>query len=385
MAKRWVSVALITCLALGLASTAGAASTWRRLGGNPFYQPPLRSEADLQTLVKTRGADLRAGFAKAGYPDLYPAFAEQFPAAAIEPVTVDPGATFAWVVFKRRQTGRVAVMKDVTYKGDAPFAAYRFTVDKDGRRHEFVVPHACGNVALRSVAPIPPPPAPAAVAPPPAVPEAAPPPPPPPVVKPAPAPPPAREAAPAPPPPPVAKPEAVAPPPPPPPPPAPPPQPPITGVVVVPRRPPPPPPPPPPAPPKREGGPLLDAGVSRQPDPANYAFARVGYELPLAPRLFLQGFVGGAQRWMGSDGESAFTADALVNWRSPDRFELGAGAGFWSGNDGQVDLLADVGYRIAGPADAANVSLIFEARVPADDLGAVDTLGRFGLGVRFRF
>jgi hypothetical protein len=95
---------------------------------------------------------------------------QQFPSATITSVTVAPGEKFAWVVFKKKKTGRVTVLKDVTWKGKTPFDGYRFTVDQDGKRHEFVVPYVCGNVALKSVGPIPrlrgrprpaPPPAPA--------------------------------------------------------------------------------------------------------------------------------------------------------------------------------------------------------------------------------
>ena len=108
---------LAVCLAVGIASSASAATTWRRLGTNPFTRPSLSSEADLRTLVKDRGVDLKTGFTKAGYPGLYPAFMEQFPTAKIDTVTVAPGDTFAWIVFKKKDTGRVAVLKDTTWRG----------------------------------------------------------------------------------------------------------------------------------------------------------------------------------------------------------------------------------------------------------------------------
>jgi hypothetical protein len=150
---KWFPV-LMACLVVGIASESSAATSWKRLGANPFYRPALSSEADLKNLVKTRSADLKAGFAKAGYPELYPAFMEQFPAAKIDSVTVGYGETFAWIVFKKKATGQVSVLKDATWRGPVAFEAYRFTIDSDGKRHEFVVPYACGNVALRSVAAI---------------------------------------------------------------------------------------------------------------------------------------------------------------------------------------------------------------------------------------
>jgi hypothetical protein len=273
--------------------------------------------------------------------------------------------------FKKKSNGRLVVVRDVTWAGATVFDAYRFDIDKDGQRYEFVVPYACGNFTLRSVGPVPPPPK-----------AAAPPPPPAPVAKAAPAPPVVPPAPPAP--------KAVVPPAPPapaPPPPAPVVPKPVAVAAAAPVVPPPPPvAPPAPAPvAKPLGGPVIDVGLSRQLDPANYVFARVGYEVPLTGRLYLLGLVGGQVRWMGNDGGSAFTADVLLDFHWMGNFELGAGVGYWSGNDGQLDLIADAGYLVAGTPDGGNTSLFLEARLPADELDNVEEFGRVGLGLRFRF
>jgi hypothetical protein len=358
-------------LAVALASPATAGTSWNHLGVQPFSRAPLASEADLRDMVRTRGVDLKAGFAAAGDPAVYPALVEQFPTAKIDTVKVAPGQTFPWMVFQKKKGGKVAVLKDVTWKGAETFDAFRFHIDQDGKRHEFLVPYACGNVALSSVGPIPPAPVAAAVPPPPV-------PAPPPV-----APPPPARAAPAP--------VAVVPPPPPPV------APPPVAVVVPPPAPAPPPvaaaprapapvPAPAPAPVAAAwGGLLFDVGLSRQLDPANYVFARVGYELPLSGKLYLIGLVGGQARWMGNDGGSAFTADAMLDYHWAGRFSFGLGAGYWSGNDGQVDALADVGYLLSGSPDRNNMSIFAEARLPFDELDNVNEFGRIGLGLRFRF
>ena len=111
----------------------------------------------------------------------------------------------------------------------------------------------------------------------------------------------------------------------------------------------------------------------------------MGYEVPLFDRLYVMGLVGGSLRWMGDDGGSAFTADALLDYHWLGGFSFGLGAGYWSGNDGQVDLLADVGFLVAGDPDRSNTSLFLEARLPFDELDNVNEYGRFGLGLRFRF
>jgi len=373
MPKQRLLLILTAIIVLGFVTSVSAATTLKQLARSPFYRPGVSSAADLKNLVKDRNADLQAGFAKAGYPYLYPAFMQQFPNAKIAAVKVPPGETFAWMLFKNKKNGRVVVLKDVTWGGKAPFDAYQFTIDEDGKRYVFLVPGVCGNVTLRSVAMIPSPTASAPVAAP-APPTPAPAPvaataPPAPVAAPAP-PPPAPAAAPvaAPAPQPVAAaPRAAAPPPP------------VAPAPV----PVPPPVPPPVAKPLR--GLLADVGLSRQPDPANYLFARVGYELPLTGKLYLMGLVGGYVRWMGEDGGSAFTADAMLDYHWMDKVSLGLGAGYWSGNDGQVDLLANLGFLVWGAPDSRNCSIFFEARLPADNLDELDKFGRFGVGLRERF
>jgi hypothetical protein len=384
MMKRLLLLVTLICCAAGLATSASAAQTLKVLGRNPFYAPPLTSEAGLRALVKDRAADLQNGFAQAGLSDLYPAFVEQFPKTAIETVKVSTGDTFQWMLFKKKGTGRVKITKDVTWGGAEPFGAYAFNIDKSGKRYRFVVPFHCGNVSLKAVDPIPadasvpapvaPKPA-AAVAPPPpvaaATPVAAPvapkpavavaPPPapvaPPPVAAstPAPAPLTPKSAA-------VAAPIA----------------PPVTAKPAV-------VPPPPAAAAAFAGGPVVDVGYSHQPDPANYLFARVGYEYPLSDRLFLIGLVGGFLKYDGSNGGSAFTADLTLDYHWWNRLSVGLGAGFWSGNGGQVDLIANVGYLAFGKPGSLNGTVLIEGRSAIDDLASTLDFGRFGLGMRLRF
>ena len=71
------------------------------------------------------------------------------------------------------------------------------------------------------------------------------------------------------------------------------------------------------------------------------------------------------------------------HWLGPMSF--GLGAGFWSGNDGQVDLIANLGCRVFGAPDGGNGEIFLEARLPTDDLKNSDKFGRFGMGMRFRF
>ena len=65
---------------------------------------------------------------------------------------------------------------------------------------------------------------------------------------------------------------------------------------------------------------------------------------------------------------------------------LGVGAGFWSGNGGQVDLIANLGYLVYGKPDSFNSTLFLEARSKIDELNSnMREQARVGLGLRFRF
>jgi len=309
MQKKKFVFTVITCLFLGCASTGFGAMTLKRIGVSPFYSPPLRTEANLKTLVETRDSDLRTGFSKAGASDLYPAFAEQFPTTKIESISIQPGETMQWMLFKKKGKGPVLVARDVTWGGDEPFEAFRFYITKDQNRYEFVVPYGCGNVALKDVTAVE-----------------------------------------------VVAAPVVAPPP----------------VTVVPQ--------------KMAGGFLVDGGLAYTFDPESYAFARIGYEIPLRENWSVIGLVGGFGHLHGDYGESAFVADALLEY-SWTRFSVGFGGGYWSGDGGQMDLIAEIEYRLSEDTNSMwnRTSLLFEVRSAVDELDTMRDEGRVGLGIRYRF
>lgn len=312
--KRKLILFIGACLVVGFASSSFAAETLKRLGTHPF-SPPMTSEADLRTMVQDNSADLQTGFGKAGYPELFAAFTAQFPTAEIESTRVAPGERLDWMLFRSKGKGPVKVVKDVTWGGAEAFDAYRFSIDRDGRRYEFIVPVVCGNLSLRSVGPVP--------------------------VQPAVVPPPA----------PVVVPEPVKEP-----------------VVVE----------------ERRGGPVVDIGVSRMFDPATYAFARVGYEFPLAEKWTAMGLVGGFVRFEGDDYGDAFTADALLNYYLTEKMFVGGGVGFWAGDDDQADLILNMGYLVYEKPSVMRASLFIEGRCEADNLTSSNST-RLGAGVRFQF
>lgn len=140
-------VTLMVCMT----SAAFGATTLHQLGRSPFCKPPLQDVSDFRKMVDTSGPSLQKGFEKAGYPDLYSAFTEQFPTAEIEEIEVDKGEHLLWMLYRKNGKGPVRVAKDVTWAGEKPFKAFRMYLDQDSKRYEIVVPYICGNLALRAV------------------------------------------------------------------------------------------------------------------------------------------------------------------------------------------------------------------------------------------
>lgn len=386
------------CLVLACASSSFAAVTLKRIGDHPFFCPPLTSEADLRAMVEKNGENIKIGFEKAGYGDLYPEFVAQFPTAKVETIQVAPGEHMNWMLFRRKGTGPVAAVKDVTWGGEAAFDAFSFAIDKDGQRYNFIVPFACGNLSLMNIGSVPPAPnqdpvctmnisggevkcgekitvdATGSTDPDGTI---------------------AKvifrlvdasgqvvaeqidteapfvqeftvpceseqytvkvvvvdadgaESSPAD----------------------------CTQTVTV---------------AKKKGGPIVDLGYSRQSDPADYFFGRVGYEYFFNDKVSAIGAIGGFARFNGDDGGSAFVADALLNYYFNEKLFVGGGVGLWTGDDDssddetEIDLIANMGYQVYESAGGMKTSLFLEGRFEADEL--VSSLAtRLGLGVRFQF
>lgn len=138
---------------------------------------------------------------------------------------------------------------------------------------------------------------------------------------------------------------------------------------------------------------VADAAFMRQFDPANYILARVGIEHYYTENFSVLGLIGGAPKIRGEDGENAFVIDALAKYTTDSSFFVAMGLGGWitSGDsdndleDSQLDVIAEIGFKIFGEKDAFNTSLFLEARSGIDELGDMAKYGRFGAGLRFQF
>lgn len=399
--KKKLLLLLGVCLVVVYSSSAFAAVMLKRLGNHPFSQPAITTEADLRAMVEARSADIQVGFEQAGMPELYPEFMAQFPKAQIELVQIPPGAQFQWMMFRKNGKGPVKVVRDVTWDGEAAFDAFKFSIEKDGQRYEFIVAALCGNISLSGVNPVP-----AAAN-----------------------------------------------------------QEPVcnmtlssselkcgqvvtvdasgstdaegaiskvifrlldasnqvvtevvdteapyvqeftipcessqytikavvvdntgaesssadcTQTVTVAQG--------------RRGGWVVDAGYAHVFDPADYLFARGGYEFPLADRLTAMGLLGGFVRLDDDDDDvlndddtpdDAFTADALLNFYFNEKMFVGGGIGLWAGDDSDLDLIVNMGFLVY-ERPGMKTSIFVEGRCFADELISSNA-SRLGVGVRFQF
>jgi hypothetical protein len=103
----------------------------------------------MKMLVDRYAADIKYGFDLAGAGDLYLPFMDQVKSAAFEEKSLPVGDKLMWMLF--RSHGKVKVAQDIEWAGKAPLDVFAFTVNKDYKAYEFVMPRPCGNISLRSI------------------------------------------------------------------------------------------------------------------------------------------------------------------------------------------------------------------------------------------
>jgi hypothetical protein len=130
-----------------------------QLGWHPFYKSRDLKQVDLIKIANEMADQVKAGFEKAGYAEIYDAFIEQLKEAKIDEIDIHPGDTIEWMLFKKKK--QVEVKSDVVWTGKEHFKAYQFVIkreqnkDKFGYDEEtftFVVPKICGNISLKNKA-----------------------------------------------------------------------------------------------------------------------------------------------------------------------------------------------------------------------------------------
>lgn len=147
--KKIVFLVLIFCFVF----TVTAEEKVTRLGQHPFYKSRDLKPEDLKAIALDKAGEVKQGFEMAGNGELVFAFLEQIQKADVQTVDMNPGDTVNWMLFKKNR--KVMVMNDVVWAGKKPLTAYTFTIFRDGKLYEFIVPKICGNISLKGVNEVP--------------------------------------------------------------------------------------------------------------------------------------------------------------------------------------------------------------------------------------
>lgn len=123
----------------------------KQIGRYTFVQ--IRGEVPtaevMKILLDKYTGEIKYGFDLVGYGDLFLPFIEQIKKASFEEKMLPVGDKLMWMLFRSR--GRVKAVEDIEWAGEAPLPVFSFTVKRDYKHYEFIMPKPCGNIALRKV------------------------------------------------------------------------------------------------------------------------------------------------------------------------------------------------------------------------------------------
>jgi hypothetical protein len=144
-------VVLVLLLAVLAVSTYAETKKLKSIGQYTLVRirGKVPTQEVMKMLVDRYAADIKYGFDLAGAGDLYLPFMDQLKNASFEEKSLPVGDKLYWMLF--RSHGKVKVAQDIEWAGKAPLEVFAFTVNKDYKAYEFVMPRPCGNISLRSV------------------------------------------------------------------------------------------------------------------------------------------------------------------------------------------------------------------------------------------
>lgn len=150
-----VRLAAVTLAAIFLGASITSAQQYtdiRQLGtSNAFSRPGPANGEDLRALFRQYRADYETVLREANWPgnpdDLFRAVEEGSFGEAQYPV----GHTFEWMAV--RKSGVAQPTRPVRWAGSAPFDAFEIRFESNDQEHRFLIPKACGNLALVDMRP----------------------------------------------------------------------------------------------------------------------------------------------------------------------------------------------------------------------------------------
>lgn len=151
MRARKVVLGIIVLLLVFSVASYAATKKLTRIGVNTFAQirGNIPTAQVMKILAERYAGDIKYGFDQVGMGDVYLPFIDQLNSAAFLEKAIPVGDKFYWMLFRIK--GKVKVWEDVEWAGKKPLEVFSFTVKKDNKNYEFVIPKPCGNIALYKV------------------------------------------------------------------------------------------------------------------------------------------------------------------------------------------------------------------------------------------
>ena len=141
------TVALALLVLFAGTAAAQEYTEFRRLGtSNAVSKPGPQAREDLQRIFRDNRAEYEKVLADTNWPgnpaDLFQAITDGKFTEAQYPV----GHTFEWMAVRKR--GVVQATGRLRWAGRDPFEAFEIRFESNGKEHRFLIPKACGNLAL---------------------------------------------------------------------------------------------------------------------------------------------------------------------------------------------------------------------------------------------
>jgi hypothetical protein len=108
----------------------------------------MPAEEVMKAIVERYSEDIKSGFDLAGNSDLYVPFIDQIKQSAFEEKELAIGGKMRWMIF--RSQGKVKIVRDLEWAGNAPLPVYSFAFVKGEKSYEVIMPKSCGNLSLLS-------------------------------------------------------------------------------------------------------------------------------------------------------------------------------------------------------------------------------------------
>jgi hypothetical protein len=113
----------------------------------------LSTEAVMKAITERYTEDIKSGFALAGYSDLFLPFMEMIRQSDFREKELAIGDKMMWMIF--RSQGKINIVYDLEWAGREPLPVYAFTIKKEDKNYELIMPKSCGNISLLNVEVVP--------------------------------------------------------------------------------------------------------------------------------------------------------------------------------------------------------------------------------------